>query len=196
LQQADLALIRRGLEALAHVEDDVWATVVPLIRSVRLSKGDHFLRAGERARSFGWVLKGIMRKYYIDAQGREHSTGFFVEAGYPFGSLPDLTSGAPSQAYLDCLEDVEAGIVDWEDFQALCQREPRWNIVMREAGERFVEMGRQRELELLTLDAEARYHLALERARDIVNRIPLYHFASYLGIRPEHLSRIRRKNVK
>lgn len=192
LKPTHLALLRVTVDRVSPVEDDAWAGLVPLVRHVRMAKGDVFLRAGEHAHAFGWVLAGIMRKFYVSAGGREHNAGFSVE-GRPFGSFADIISGAPSRVSIDCLEDVEAAVVEWSEFQALCVRDPRWQATTRAIAEVLLVAKTRREQELLTLDAEDRYRLLLAREPEVALRVPLYHLASHLGMRPEHLSRIRRK---
>jgi CRP-like cAMP-binding protein len=174
------------------LDADLWEGLIPLTRSVRFTKGDVFLRGGEMAHTFGWVGTGIMRKYYVGANGREHNSAFSVD-GSPFGSFADLTSGLPSKVYIDCLEDTDAVVMEWDDFRALCVRDPRWAAVSAEMSVLLFARKNQREQSLLTLSAEERYKHLLEHAPEIALRVPLYHLASHLGMTPEHLSRVRAK---
>lgn len=192
LQPHQIAILRASVAHVAPVDDAAWAELLPHVRLVYMAKGDYFLRAGEHAHAFGWVLRGIVRKYYTGANGREHVSAFSTES-YPFGSLPDLLSGEPSKTSIDCLEDTEAAVLEWADFQEICARVPQWSNVLRVASGMLLQTKAQRESQLLTLDAEERYRLLLARAPEVAMRVPLYHLASYLGMRPEHLSRVRRK---
>lgn len=190
-----LAQLRAAVERLAPIEDHVWASIVPFVRVVRMPRGAYFLRAGDRARAFGWVVRGIVRKFYVSTDGREHNAAFTAEGG-PFGSYTDLVSGEPSRTSIECLEDVEALVVDWADFEAVCAREPGWHEVVRAVSTKLLETKTARESALLTQDAEARYARLLATSPDLVARVPAYHLASYLGMRPEHLSRVRSRLAK
>jgi CRP-like cAMP-binding protein len=149
------------------------------------------LRQGEPAVTWGFVLRGILRQYE-SVDGREHNMAFSTE-NHLFGSLTDMLSGQPSSASIDALEDVEAITISWPEFQSLCARNEEWNTAARAAAGILVASKTKREKALLALDAEERYRVLVARRPEVALRVPLYHLASYLGMRPEHLSRVRRK---
>jgi CRP-like cAMP-binding protein len=186
------AYLRAVAPRFGPVEDGMLAGLYPLMRVVRLERGGHFLKAGDVAHSFGWIVRGLVREYYVSQNGRQHNRAFCWE-GLPFGSLVDLISSEPPITYIEAVEDVEALVMEWGDFEALCNRDPRWHVYARRCTEFLLVTKIRREHDLLTLDAEARYQRLLERAPGIEARVPLYHLASYLGMRHEHLSRVRRK---
>lgn len=192
LTEPDTAFVRTVLPRFGPVEDDMWNDLWPLVRTARLERGHHFLRSGERATAFGWVRRGLVRAYSVTTDGKEHNRGFSWE-GQPFGSLVDLLADRPTRTFVEALEEVDAIVVDFRDFEALCARDPRWHAFARRITERLLASKTRREHALLVLDAEARYKQLLARAPGIEARVPLYHLASYLGIRHEHLSRIRRR---
>lgn len=194
IAERHVAFLRAVGPRFGPVEPDMWPALLPLVRIVRLERGGHFLKAGDVAHSFGWIVRGLVREYYVSSNGREHNRAFCWE-GLPFGSLIDLISMQPPITYIEAIEDVEALVIQWNDFEALCARDPRWHVFARRCTELLLFTKIRREHDLLTLDAEARYERLLERAPGIESRVPLYHLASYLGIRHEHLSRIRRRRA-
>lgn len=188
-----VASLRSIIErAVGPVDDALWETVVPLARARHSDKGEHIVRAGDHVHVFGFILSGLVRRYHLDDHGVEVTTAFLHE-GHPFGPLAELVSGEPSSAFYECLEEVEAVTLRWNDWQALCAREPGWNRVSRAVTELLLGHLLEREAELLSMDGEARYRRLCERAPRLVERAPLRHVASYLGMRPESLSRIRKK---
>lgn len=187
--------LRAVLPRYGPIEPDMWPALLPLIRIVRLERGAHFLKAGDVAHSFGFIVRGLVREYYVSSNGREHNRAFCWE-GTPFGSLVDLISTEPPMTYIEVIEDIEALVMTWSDFEALCAREPRFHVFARRVTELLLVTKIRREHDLLMLDAEERYARVLAASPGIETRVPLYHLASYLGIRHEHLSRIRRKRAQ
>src|SRR5262245_40281716 len=125
IAERHVAFLREVAPRFGPVEPDMWPALLPLVRIVRLERGGHFLKAGDVAHSFGWIVRGLVREYYLSASGREHNRAFCSE-GLPFGSLIDLIARQPSITYIEAIEDVEALVIPWSGFEALCTRDPRW----------------------------------------------------------------------
>ena len=154
-------------------------------------KGEHLLQAGNVCRYVIFIETGLVR-YYINSDGEERTTYFSKEGEfvcYYASFLPQI----PSDLSIQALEDTSIFVISFNDLQEFYREV--------EYGERFGRLG----IEQVFLNAinqvasfytdtpELRYRKFLYDFRDIVQRIPQYYIASYVGIKPQSLSRIRKR---
>ena len=159
-------------------------------KTVRLAKGEFFLRAGAVPDRLGYVVSGLLRLFYLDETGKEVNKHFCPErtVAASYGAFLGKTeSGIAVQA----LEDSRLFVIDRAAYAELLESHACWQTVARKLAELIFMLGQKREAELLLLDAGERYAGFVRDYPDLVNRISQYHIASYLGIAPESLSRIR-----
>jgi len=156
------------------------------------ARGTSFLAAGDRAVECGIVLAGVMREYYPLADGRE-VTRNFAGPGDGVGSLSDLISGEPSRSSVEAETDARVAQFPWRTLREAADRSTAWSRFLAATTERLYLVKARREYELLALDAEARYVQFRRRFAAIEDAIALRQVASYVGITPEHLSRLRRR---
>lgn len=168
------------------------APVLAAARVRRLSRGEVFLNAGDLATAAGAVVIGVMREYYPLADGRE-VTRNFAGPGDGIGSLSDLLSGEPSKSAIGAETDARIVTVPWRLLHDEAARNPAAAKALAKTTEQLYLLKAQREYELLALDAEARYRVFQARFQKIEDQISLKQVASYVGITPEHLSRLRRR---
>lgn len=153
--------------------------------------GGQLLRAGDRAREVHIVVEGMLREYYVLPDGHERTKSFVVEQQVA-GSLPDLLSGEPSRAFIVAEESTRVLVVDYAAMRALHEPYPSWASLDAEVTRRLLLTKTEREYELLALDAERRYEVFRRRFPGVEERVAARHVASYVGITPVHLSRLRR----
>lgn len=156
------------------------------------ARGAAFLEAGERAVTCGVVMRGVMREYYPLEDGRE-VTRNFAGPGDGVGSLSDLISGEPARSSVVAETDARVVVFPWRVVREAADRMPGWARFLAVVTERLYLAKARREYELLALDAEARYRAFRARFAAIEEAIALRQVASYVGITPEHLSRLRRR---
>jgi CRP-like cAMP-binding protein len=161
-----------------------------LLRPRRYRVGERLLSPGERADQAHFVVRGLVRELYLDRSGREHTRAFVGEGGFT-GSLRDLLGREPATTLIEALEPTLTLAFDYRSFRALCERHGELARVALRFTEALYVRKAEREHDLLALSAAERYAkwLAAEPALD--PRITRRHLASYLGISPEHLSRLR-----
>ncbi|WP_245557494.1 Crp/Fnr family transcriptional regulator [Neolewinella persica] len=154
-------------------------------------KGHYLLKEGMVANDAFFVVKGCIREFKT-LNGEEKTTAFYTEnqSAINFGSQ---ANGKPSAIYFICTETTTVAILNRKKEEALYQKHPRFESFCREGMEQM--MGAQQETltKFITLSPRERYLLLVDNRPDLINRIPQYQIASYLGIKPETLSRIRRK---
>jgi CRP-like cAMP-binding protein len=195
LRAHDIATLRAGVARIHPVDDDVaFAACVVACRVRVLAKGEYFLRGGEPATQAGLLVSGLLREHFVLTNGTER-TKAFVRAGEPTGSLADLLSGQVSRSYIVAEESSRLISVPFAHMRALEARFPAW----RAYGERLTQLvllrKAEREYELLGLDAAGRYRVFLQKFPGLSECVTDRHIASYLGITPVHLSRLR-KNAR
>jgi len=192
LSAADRELVRRYFRRIAPLTDDESAEVDAAAGTRRFARGQPFLEAGAPAVDCGTVLRGVMREYYPLADGGE-VTRAFSGPGDGIGSLSDLLSGQPARSSIVAEVDACAAIVPWAHLREVAARVPAWARYLARVTEQLYIAKATREYELLALDAEQRYARFRSRYAPIEAAVALRHVASYVGITPEHLSRLRRR---
>lgn len=190
--RADLTLFAERMRQLAPLTKEDLAAIAVLMTARKLAVGEHFLRAGEQASDVAMITHGSMREYYQLADGSER-TKAFVFAGELTGSLADLLSGAPSTSFVVAERGTRLLAMPFLALRELGAARPRWDQVMRILVERLYLKKARREYELLALDADGRYAALQGEHPEIDAQVSAGHIASYLGITPVHLSRLRRR---
>jgi CRP-like cAMP-binding protein len=161
-------------------------------RSLRLGEGDHFIRAGEVPTRVGFVSRGLLRIYYIDDRSREFTTQFFAEGRF-VTVYANFIERRPTRYQVQALEESRLITVTIEDYRTLLAGDPCWRDITGRIIEGMFSGKLRREHELLSSDAEERYARFLQEYPGLEKRLKQYHVASYLGISPVSLSRIRSK---
>jgi CRP-like cAMP-binding protein len=191
-EQNDASVFAAAIRTIFPLAEAELAQAFALMRPRELARGEYLLRAGERARDVAIVASGLLREHFVMPDGTER-TKAFVQAGQPTGSLADLLSGAPSKAYIVAEEPTRLLWTSYEQSLALTERSQGW----RRYGEQLLKLillaKAEREYELLGMDAQERYVLFATRYPGLEARVAGRHVASYLGITPVHLSRLRRR---
>ncbi len=159
--------------------------------SVRnLPKGDYFVRAGEIPEQVGYMIKGWLRYFYIDGEGREF-VRYFCNGGNFVSSQSALIEGESSAFSIQAIEDAELVVFAYKDWLSLLETHAAWGIIHKTILDQVLVRAEQRERSLILDDAATRYRLFLEEFPDAEEHVKQYDIASYLGISPVSLSRIR-----
>lgn len=175
-------------------DPDVLQALLSSVREQRFDKGRHLARAGDPAEGLWFIRSGLVRYYFL-ADGVEH-TGQFFDEGMFFADVSALTTGQPGLQNIDALADTEALLIPRAALFAAYDADH----ALERFGRRLIEAAmagvQRRNAALLQLSPEARYERLLSIRPEVVRRMPQYVVASYLGITPETLSRIRRRLVE
>ena len=191
----DASIFAASVRALSPLNDRELAAAYAIVRPRELQRGEYLLRAGERACETAIVVRGLMREHFVMADGTER-TKAFVMVGHPTGSIADLLSGAPSRAYIVAEEPTRLLCASFSESLALAERSAGWHHYGVQLLQRILLVKAEREYELLGMDAHSRYEAFSARYPGLEARVAARHIASYLGITPVHLSRLRRRRRK
>ena len=184
--------LRAYLEPKATFSDEEFAFMRPLFVPKRIPAGGFLQRAGDVARHAAFVAEGCLRSYVIDARGKEHIVQFAPETWW-LADTHSLASGSPSQYFFEAIEDSVLLLIDGPSHMRIVEHVPGYGAAMRTGLQRHAAAKDQRIVSALSATAEERYLAFLETYPSIVLRVPQKMLASYLGITPETLSRIRHK---
>lgn len=154
-------------------------------------KGTVLLKEGQIARDSYFTITGCVRAYKL-VDGEERTTAFYVEED-PITSATSYNEQVPANHYLECVEDCLLAVLNYEKEKELYREFPQLEILCRVHIER--EYGKQQEIlaDYLTKNPEERYLLLLKTRPALLQRVPQYLLASFIGVQPESLSRIRKR---
>lgn len=185
-----LARARAYLERLEPVQDEDWEAIARLTGLVRYAAGEVMVRAGEQTERYGFILEGLFRKFYTDPQGREY-TRHFAREDELVGAYHALITGDPSHITIEAIEDSLVLELSYVAVTEMHERRAS-RAPLRQAQFNYLAAER-REYELLCLSPAQRYRHFCASHAGLLDRVPQYMIASYLGITPQSLSRLRRR---
>lgn len=180
-------LISRYL-TLTDAEAEAFSECIP---TQSFKKGTVLLKEGQISRDSYFVIQGCVRKYFI-INGEERTTDFFVE-DESIASLHSYTNKTPANHYFECVEDCRLAVLNYAKEQELFRRVPKYEALCRMGVEKDLSKQQEALAKFMTSTPEERYKNLIETRPDLLQRVPQYHLASYLGIQPESLSRIRKR---
>lgn len=169
------------------------STFLAATRAQTLAKGQTLFRAGEPTTALYFVTHGLLRYYYL-ADGAEH-TGQFFDAGLFLGDVASLMTGADSVQTVDAIEASTVIVIPGTALKAAYDADHAMERFGRRVVEQAMAGSQRRSAALLQLSPEENYERLLRLRPEVARRTPLYMIASYLGVTPEALSRIRRRRI-
>jgi CRP-like cAMP-binding protein len=160
----------------------------PFLSVKKVKKKELLLIDGDTCKNIFFIQEGAIKQYYL-SDGKEFIQNFFFE-GNMASHFNSFLSQTASNCYLETLEDSHLLVLNYHNFQKICKNHPEFNKTLAIC---MAAMNTKRINMLLLTDALLRYKKILGEELNILQRVPLYMIASYLGMTPETLSRIRKK---
>jgi CRP-like cAMP-binding protein len=160
----------------------------------RIRKKQFLLQAGDVALHENFVCNGLLRAYAVDADGHEHIAMFGMEDWW-IGDLYSFLTQTPATQHIDALEDSEVLQIEKADLEELYKELPQLNRFFRILLQNAFVANQQRALAAISQTAEEQYLAFLKKFPSLEQRVPQHQIASYLGITPETISRIRRQQA-
>ena len=155
------------------------------------SKGTILLKETEVNKKVFFVLKGCVRQYHM-IDGEEKSANFYTEEQWVL-SLNSQGQNAPAGFFYDCVDHCILMVATADEYNPMYDAFPRFESISRLILEKEFSYQQEIQTAYVTDTAEQRYLTLLKLKSDLVNRVPQYQLASYIGVKPETLSRIRRR---
>lgn len=185
----NLILANVGRHIELTVEESAYFT--SLLKSRSLRKRQYLLQAGDISRYECFVNKGCLRTYLVDDTGQEHNVQFAIEEWW-IGDMYSFLTGNPALYNIEAIEDSELLLIEKKQLDELYNKVPKFDRFFRILLQNAFANMQMRISENMSLSAEERYTRFLQRYPKFEQRLSLKQIASYLGITPESLSRIRR----
>jgi CRP-like cAMP-binding protein len=170
------------------INEDEKNALVSLDLFRTFKKGSILLKEGEKSKESYFVLKGCIRTYYL-VEGDEKTTAFYTEMDAL--TPPCVITQTPSDYYISCLEDSMILVSNSDMEEEVNAKFPKFDVMCRKFSEELLAKQRIDFDEFKTSSPEQRYLNVLEKRPDLIQRVPQHQLASYLGIQPQSLSRLR-----
>jgi len=169
--------------------------ITSVIKVKKLRKKQFLLQEGDIWQYNAFVSRGFLKTFSIDRDGREHIMNFSPE-NYWAGDRESLINGTPSKFNIDAIEDSEIILIRKDDFEMLCREIAQLKDLVNTILQKSFVVSQTRIHASISLTAEDKYQYFLERFSSLTNRIPQHMIASYIGVTPETLTRIRRNSAR
>jgi CRP-like cAMP-binding protein len=158
----------------------------------KIRKKQYLLQEGDVCKIIAFVEKGSLRAYSIGEKGAEHIIQFALE-GWTISDLYSFMTGEPATYNIDALEDSELVLISRSAQEELLKKLPKYDSYMRiQLTGAYLAM-QKRLTSIISLSLEERYSNFTSTYPNIVQRVPQHMIASYMGLTPETLSRVRKK---
>jgi CRP-like cAMP-binding protein len=183
--------LKNFIDRIVDVTDTEWKAHRDCLTRRFLKKGEFLVREGQISSNVSFINKGSLRAYK-ELNGEELTKHFFFAREYSTEYVSFLTR-QPSEINVKVMEDAELIELHYDKVQTLYEEFPVWQKYGRLIAEALFLTLAERTHRLLYYSPEENYLKLVEERRDIVEKIPQHYIASYLGIQPESLSRIRKR---
>lgn len=180
------------LNSFSNISDDVIQDLLKISELRTVKAGKQIVKLNEVPSKVYMLVSGIVRCYLSTESGKEFNKSFYFPLSF-VGSLTALIQRTPSLFVFETLQDTEIYEVDYYKLIELCKKNESLNMLYSKVLESVYTMYEKRLVELISLDAKDRYLELQKQIPKVDELIPQYHIASYLGITPVQLSRIRKK---
>ena len=185
-------LLRNSIEKKVKLTDEELAQFSKLLRSSVIPKRAHLITENEVCKSIAFVQQGVLRSYLINKEGEAVTVQFALE-GYWISDLYSFFSTKPAVYNIEALEETEVLLLNLPSFQHACDTIPAFERFFRMLIQNAYVAAQERVAKAYSQQAEERYVELTKKHPDILQRIPQHYIASYLGIQPQSLSRIRKQ---
>ena len=188
-------LILKNVSRFITLTPDEEKYFTSLLKLKKLKKKQYLVQEGDIVRYDYFVNKGCLRTYTIDEKGLEHIVQFSIEDWWT-GDMYSFLTNTPARYTIDALEDSELLCLERTALEELYIKVPKFERFFRHLLQNAFVALQERIIASLSQTADDRYCTFINKYSEMEKRIPLKQIASYLGITPESLSRIRSNYIK
>ena len=173
-----------------NITENEFAPVVQRLKELNFSKNEIILRPNQLSVFHFFVRKGCLRSFFIDDSGKEHTISFAIENWF-IGDYVSYFFNETSRLFIECLEDSSLLKIEKHIWEDLYSEIPQLETYTRINLELSFAVNQKKTIGNLSLNSKERYSIFRTTYPNIEQRVKNYHIASYLGITPETLSRVR-----
>lgn len=195
LSEASLEPLLSYFERLIPLSKEEKELVTQKFHPRLYRKKQYVLQEGDVCMQMNFIVRGCLRMYKIDDKGGTHILQFSAEDNW-LTDLGSFYSETPSELAIDALEDTMVLRIGHDDLIALYTDAPKFHRIFRVLIENSYISLQKRLLQTISSTAEDRYQYFIDTYPHLINRLPQTQIASFLGITPEFLSRLRNKRTK
>jgi CRP/FNR family transcriptional regulator, anaerobic regulatory protein len=181
------------VDSIWKMSDAFWAEFEGLVQVRTVPKKTLILKEGEVCKDLVFIISGMARAYYHD--DGDQVTSWFMKENDMIISVKSFFKQQPSAENMETLEDSKLVLLSYESLNYLYGKYPEYNIIGRILTEHYYVLSEERSFSLRLHSAEERYQTLLAIHPEILKRAPLKYVASYLGMTPETLSRLRAQRI-
>lgn len=186
--------LTQELKEEAGLTDEEIDLYMIFLKKKSIKRKEHFLMAGDISTDVAYVNKGCLRRYFIDNHSKEVILNFALE-DYWIGDLESLVFQKPTEYYIQALEQSELLLLSRENFYRVSDELPKFKKFHDEKVQRNHYYALKRLSVAKSATPEEKYIILMKEQPQLLQRVPLHFIASYLGIEPESLSRLRKRIV-
>lgn len=178
----------------ADIKEEEETLIISAFESLSIKKKKDLLTPGEVCKNIYFITNGSFRSYFVDSKGVEHIYQLRLENSW-ISDLESFFSQRPSKYYIEALENSDLLYLSFERLEKLYEQVPSLERYFRILFQKAYINALKRLNSTMWEPAAERYNDLINEHKDIFQRVPLVYIASYLGITPESLSRIRKKSM-
>lgn len=184
-----MELLLQHLESIHPMSEGCKEHLFSILKAKELTKKDMLLRAGHICQHIYFIQKGLLRCFYF--KNDVEISSWFMREGDVMVSVESFFHQKTSYESIQALEDCELFYISYKELQDIYRKFPEFNFIARVLTEKYYCLSEQRLYSIRMMRATERYEYLLEHHPELLLRVPAKYIASYLGITPEMLSKIK-----
>ncbi|HSF54953.1 MAG TPA: Crp/Fnr family transcriptional regulator [Algoriphagus sp.] len=188
------SIFKAHINKFTTISDEEYADILHFFQIQSKGKKENLLDEGSICNSNYFVLKGILRKFFINEKGVEQTTEFAIENWWMTETFSYLNQ-APSEFYIQAVEPAELLVIHRDAYNTMLATHPLMEKYFRCVYQKAYGASQMRIKFLYNYSREELYHFFRKTQPEFLQRVPQYLIASYLGFTPEYLSEIRKKSA-
>jgi CRP-like cAMP-binding protein len=187
----DLSEVKKKIDSITHLPEEEWDHFLSIVSVRYASKCDYLLKQGDVCRHIYYMLSGGVRVFYETDSGKEVISNFLFENNV-VTSYASFFTRTPSLESIRVIENAEILVITYEQFHAIMMRNYAWISIFHRIMTRYFLHRREWEEIILMEDYVKRFEKVFSNRPHLFQRVPQKMIASYLGMTPETLSRVKR----
>ena len=184
--------LEEHIKSLAKLNENEITKIVSFFNPLTIDSNQHFLKIGQLCNKVAFIKSGLVRLYHLNENGEE-TTFYFSKPNTFVTSHEHYHNQNPSNEAIQAVIKTELLVIDKTDLEYLYENIPILQIISRKSIEQVANELKKKGTLFQEYSADKRYNYLMENDTFIIQNTPLKYLASYIGISPQHLSRIRRQ---